>query len=217
MIIWLNTKNDQLSRLQNIYSALELEYFHTILHEILNSEDYKLTFIVCINITSTLTGFFSRDNGQNVLYKWIKAGYFVRKDAHVHLGPRLILEFTSYLKTHFPNSMCNLCSELVFSGNQCQSCHKMLHSYCLSKYLVNQKTCPCCHKRWSGTDFDLAYQSQNGHRSDDEEEMAELSSVNKSNNKISQSEDSNNFTHMNTDSDENSNEPGPSTRRKRRR
>ncbi|KAJ8945987.1 hypothetical protein NQ318_017103 [Aromia moschata] len=64
LIVWVNTKNDDISKYQITYSALELEYFHAILQEILSSEEHRITFIVCINITSTLTSNFSRDNGQ---------------------------------------------------------------------------------------------------------------------------------------------------------
>ncbi|CAH1118334.1 unnamed protein product [Phaedon cochleariae] len=154
LVLWLNTKNDKISQLQNIYSALELEYFHSIMQEILNSEEHRITFIVCINITSTLTDFFSRDKGQKVLNKWLKTGYFVRKSAHIYLGPRMILEFTSYLKTHYPDAVCNLCSDIVFVGKQCASCQKTFHSYCINKYLSNQNKCPCCQTIWIGTDED---------------------------------------------------------------
>ncbi|KAG5875130.1 hypothetical protein JTB14_015457 [Gonioctena quinquepunctata] len=212
MIVWMNTKNDEISRLQNIYSALELEYFHSILQEILNSEEHKITFIVCINITSTLSGFFSRDSGQNVLNKWLKAGYFIRRDSHIHLGPRLILEFTSYLKTHYPDSMCNLCSELVFTGSQCQSCNKTLHSYCLSKYLINQKSCPCCHTPWTEIHGGEVQNSHNSQSTDEDEEMQESSVMHK---RPTENHNTSNGTEV--DSDDDPNKPGPSTRRSKRR
>lgn len=115
VIVWINTKNDEISTLQVAFSAVELEYFHAILQEILNSDEHRITFIVCLNITSTLTGSLSRSNGQKVLDKWVKVGYYVKKGDFIYLGPRLILEFNVYLKNHCPDSICNLCSELVFT------------------------------------------------------------------------------------------------------
>lgn len=118
IIVWINTKSDEISNLQVAFNALELEYFHAILQEILNSDEHRITFIVCLNITSSLTGNLSRSNGQKVLEKWIKVGYYLRNDCHIYLGARLILEFNAYLKSHCPESMCNLCSELVFTVRQ---------------------------------------------------------------------------------------------------
>lgn len=115
VIVWINTKNDEISTLQLSFSQLELEYFHAILQEILNSDDHRITFIVTLNITSSLTGNLSRSNGQKVLEKWVKVGYFVNKEGYIYFGPKLILEFNAYLKSHCPDSICGLCSELVFT------------------------------------------------------------------------------------------------------
>lgn len=115
VIVWINTKNDKISKLQFIFSTVELEYFNAILQEILNDENNGITFIVCLNITSSLTGSLTRTNGQKVLDKWIKIGYFVKRGDYIHLGPRLILEFKVYLKNQHPDSKCNLCSEPVFT------------------------------------------------------------------------------------------------------
>lgn len=114
VLVWLNTKNDDISKLQIKFSPVELEYFHAILQELIHNEEHRLTTIVCINITSTLTSHLTRENGQKLLNIFLKNGYFVVKGAYIYLGPRLILEFTIYLKTHCPESVCTLCSELVF-------------------------------------------------------------------------------------------------------
>ncbi|KAJ8931119.1 hypothetical protein NQ314_016000 [Rhamnusium bicolor] len=148
LIVWLSTKDDDISKHQIAYSALELEYFNAILQQILGSDEHQITFIVCINITSTLTSNYSRDNGQKILNKWLKGGYYIKHGEFIYLGPRTILEFASYLRSHCPDCICNLCSELVFTGTQCSHCYKKLHSYCLAKYLLNQSICPCCKNIW---------------------------------------------------------------------
>ncbi|KAL1491977.1 hypothetical protein ABEB36_012487 [Hypothenemus hampei] len=160
-VVWLNLKNDDISKFQIAYNPLELEYFHAILQEILNSEDHRLLYVTVLNITSTLTAQFSRDSGQKVLTKWFKGGYYIQSGDFVYLGSRLILEFTSYLKAHMPNQICPLCSELAFTGQHCNACGKLLHSHCISNYLKTQKHCPSCNSLWTGSEHNRT-SNQNG-------------------------------------------------------
>ncbi|XP_066138893.1 non-structural maintenance of chromosomes element 1 homolog [Euwallacea fornicatus] len=147
-IVWLNTRNDNISKMQMTFSAIELEYFHVILQEILCSDHNKLSYIVVLNITSTLAEKFSRDSGQKVLKIWIDGGYFVKKGNFVYLGPRLILEFMSHLKSVRPDHICKLCNELVFTGKKCRFCEKLYHACCINKYLDRQEKCPTCKNHW---------------------------------------------------------------------
>ncbi|KAK9875374.1 hypothetical protein WA026_007770 [Henosepilachna vigintioctopunctata] len=151
MVIWLSLKNDTLTKLHLNFTERQLEYFQSILHEIINSEQRKLMFVVCINITSSLTGNLSRDNALKVLEKWIEAGYFVKNDEFVHLGPRLIFEFTSYLRSCRPECVCCLCSEISFTGKICDSCDKIFHSFCIERYMRSHSSCPNCKEEWSET------------------------------------------------------------------
>ncbi|KAJ3647581.1 hypothetical protein Zmor_019452 [Zophobas morio] len=148
VFVWLNTKSDELSRLQVGFSAVELEYFHAILQEIVTSDDHTIQYPRAINIASTLTATLSRDNGEKALIRWIKGGYYVKQDERVFLGPRTILEFTTFLRTNTENCSCDLCSELVFVGETCNSCSKTFHKLCINKYLQNQQSCPSCRNTW---------------------------------------------------------------------
>lgn len=225
-LIWLNTKNDDISRLQITFTALELEYFHAIMQEILLSEEHRITFIICINVTSTLTSFLSRENGQKVLNKWINGGYFVNKRDYIYLGQRLILEFTSYLKAHSPDSVCTLCTDLVFWGDVCDSCQKIIHSHCLGKYLKNQNNCPHCSANWTTTRHD-----DDDENNMNEEEDGHNSQIAASNNQSSDDSPdristpvekrrytTRNITSVEDDdfSDDDPNVPGPSTRKRHR-
>lgn len=119
LLIWSNTKRDDLALLQLTFSPIELQYFHIIMEEILNDENHRLRYPAVLNLTSTLTNQFSRDSGQKVYQSWVASGYFVQLKDYVYLGPRLIVEFTTYLKPKFPEQTCHLCSELVFTvGSQ---------------------------------------------------------------------------------------------------
>ncbi|XP_044746272.1 non-structural maintenance of chromosomes element 1 homolog [Coccinella septempunctata] len=175
MLVWVNMKNDTLTKLQVNFSERELEYFQAILQEIMASEQRKIMYIVCINITSTLSGNFSRESGQKVLTKWMHGGYFVKNSDFVHLGPRLILEFNTYLRSHRPDCVCYLCSEISFTGKICASCDKMFHSYCIDLYLQSQITCPCCKNDWTEIDRfnNIARDTTQGSNSDSDEYMQE--------------------------------------------
>ncbi|CAH1966217.1 unnamed protein product [Acanthoscelides obtectus] len=148
LIIWLNTKNDHITQLQNVFTLAQLEYFHAILMEIINSVEYRITYPECLNITCSLKFPVTRDAGQEVFEEWIKGGYYVKQTNFVYLGPRLIQEFSAYLKTCCPSNVCILCQELVFFGKSCGSCRKMLHSYCLTKYFQTVRQCPGCQSNW---------------------------------------------------------------------
>lgn len=113
-IALINTKCDTIALLQSTFSPVQLEYFQAIISEILGSDEYRITFIICINITSTLVGKMTRDQGQNTLNVWIKGGYFIKDEDYVYLGLRTKMEFATYLRQHCPDSLCKLCSELVF-------------------------------------------------------------------------------------------------------
>lgn len=114
MVVWLNTKNDDISKMQSTYSPLEFTYFHAIVEDLLESVDHLLPLTVCMNIASSLAAPFSRDNAERFLFKLIKGGYFINNNDNIYLGPRLIQEFMTYLKTFCSDNVCNLCSELVF-------------------------------------------------------------------------------------------------------
>ncbi|CAG9835057.1 unnamed protein product [Diabrotica balteata] len=222
-LIWLNTKNDDISKLQISYSSLELEYFHVILQEILRSEEHRITFIVCLNLTSTLTASYSRENGEQVLRKWIKNGYFINKNPYVYLGPRLILEFTSYLKTHLPDSICNLCSELVFWGKSCESCYKTFHIHCIKKYLENQQNCPCCLTEWMSSIEDqsnVEYTNEIEHADNSQTTESDVSNsmdvddISPTQTRTGRRSGRKNISITSTNED--INEPGPSTRKRHR-
>lgn len=114
VLVWINTKNDELSKLQSGFPPIECEYFHAVMQEILNSEEHAILYPRCINISSTLTAPLSRENGEKAVLKWVQGGYLVKKEQYVYLGARMILEFTTYLRKNTENCICGLCAELVF-------------------------------------------------------------------------------------------------------
>lgn len=116
LIVWLNTRNDEISKLQNTFTPIELEYFQVLLKEIVVSQERYLVFSICSNLSSTLTAPLSKTDSFKLLSKWIKSGYFVKKDGRVYLGVRTLNEYSSYFHEYCEDyfSTCSLCSEKVF-------------------------------------------------------------------------------------------------------
>lgn len=176
LLVWINLKNDSLTKLQSNFTERDLEYFKAILQEILNSDLRKIMYVVCINITSTLSGNYTRENGQTALAKWINGGYFVKNSDFLHLGPRLIFEFTTFLRSRRPDCVCFLCSEISFTGRICGNCDTMFHSYCINMYMETQVTCPYCKNNWIESDIfsnnvrDSIAQNSNLNSGEDEQE-----------------------------------------------
>lgn len=149
VLVWVNTRCDEISRLQLGLLDVEKEYFHVLMLEILSSEEHSILYPRAINISSTLNGSLSRVNGEKAFMKWIREGYFVKVEQFIYFGVRLVQEFTTFLRTNTVNCICGLCSELVFNGKTCSSCEKPFHVVCIDKYLVNQRTCPSCKNQWN--------------------------------------------------------------------
>lgn len=132
LIIWLNTRYDHLNKLQNTFSAIELEYFQILMREIIISKERCLLYSVCGSLPTTLTSPLSKTDAFNLLTKWIKSGYFVIKNSRVYLGARCILEFSSYFREHCSDYLntCGLCSEILFKVRSFSRSYELINTRC---------------------------------------------------------------------------------------
>lgn len=115
-LVWLNTKNDNVSKTQNTFSPAELEYFQIILAEIINSNEKCIPLNICLNLSGTLVAnVMFKTHAQTTIKKWVKGGYLVNCNGKIYLGPRCIHEFSSYFRRLEDGiNVCGLCSEIVF-------------------------------------------------------------------------------------------------------
>lgn len=145
LIIWLNTKNDSLNRLQNTFSPIELEYFQILMREIIISKERCLLYSICASLSTTLTSPLSKTDALDLLTKWNKSGYFVSKNSRLYLGARCIIEFCSYYREHCGDYLntCSLCSEILFKVRICNVSYIFMNiKYPFRAKLVNTvKTC----------------------------------------------------------------------------
>lgn len=112
----INTANDEISKLQNVFTTLQLEFFQKILHEIVTSEEKKLSQIFCLNLSTKLTGKLAHADAERLIDRWSRMDYLVKHESDIYLGSRCIMEFTSFFKSYCKDYVqnCGLCSELVF-------------------------------------------------------------------------------------------------------
>lgn len=133
----------------SIYSPAEIEYLREIFHEILGSENVYIPSIQCLNLSSTLQHKLSRPQAQELLSSIISQKWLHLQDGNFYIGPRSIGELLPYFKTMYEGDFekCLLCRQVIFYGENCNSCHRRIHIYCLAKYVstVNTMNCPNCN------------------------------------------------------------------------
>lgn len=117
MVIIQTLASDDISKMQDSFTGVELEYFQTVLRELVTADERRFQAIACINLVNGLTATLSKTDAERLLKKWELTGYLVSKQGYVHLGPRCIAEFAPYFRTHCQDYLnyCGLCSDVVFT------------------------------------------------------------------------------------------------------
>ncbi|KAK5639883.1 hypothetical protein RI129_010694 [Pyrocoelia pectoralis] len=151
----LNTANDDICKLQNIFQPHELEYFQLVLNRLIEAEDHQIKKMECYNLNTT-TKRITVDTIEKLLITWTAQGYLVENGSYLCLGARCVAEFAPYFNVHCKDyySNCFLCSEI-----------QIMHKHCMEKYLNKHERCPSCKRTWN------APQSQqvNGNESSSDE------------------------------------------------
>lgn len=116
LLVWLNMRNDNVSKLQDIYTSAELEYFQIMMGEIIQSDEKCIPLNVCLNLSATLqANLLFKTEAQKTINKWVKGGYLVIRNGKVFMGARCIHEFSPYFRRQGDQiTVCSLCSESVF-------------------------------------------------------------------------------------------------------
>lgn len=154
-VVYTWTSEAAVNRLQNYYHESEVHLFFLVIKRLMESDERAIGFIDALNLTSKiLSKPISKAKAEKLIEKWIKTGYFMSYNEVIHFGPRVVAEFSHYLKTHFPNSIetCPLCQEPAFWGVNCSLCQVEVHHDCIEKYLKHVDTCPKCKKKWQPKD-----------------------------------------------------------------
>lgn len=112
----VNTGNDDISRLPVQFTTLDYELFQIIINEIILTDTRFLTGIYSLNLVSKCKTAVSKDDMQKKINNYCDAGYLVKNDGNIYLGPRTILEYDDYFKKEFSERIvtCPLCSNTVY-------------------------------------------------------------------------------------------------------
>lgn len=75
--------------------------------------------ITAINLTSQVPGIKSitKNRAEQLIEIWTDQGYLTLVDSDLHFGPKLVIEFGSYLIKYFPDYVlpCMLCKVMVLN------------------------------------------------------------------------------------------------------
>lgn len=150
-IVFLSLGEDELSRSQNIFSAVDLEYFRILLEDIVVTNRREISGIQALNLVGRMKGNLLKTDAQRLLDKWCQMKYLEKLESAYGLGIRAIHEFEGYIRQNLPDAIeeCSLCKRIVYRGCNCPHCGLALHTRCLNKYLEKIEKWPCCKNEYT--------------------------------------------------------------------
>ncbi|XP_055914825.1 non-structural maintenance of chromosomes element 1 homolog [Eupeodes corollae] len=144
--------NTKVTRFLSHLSEQDRNYFRLLLTTIACAENYGISDMEAINLSTRLTDKpLAKNRAEDLLQNWKNVGYFYELDNTLYLGPRMIVEFESLLLSAFPDDVkeCSLCKKIVLWDPSCNECETKFHAECIRKYLIKSSNCPACQKLWS--------------------------------------------------------------------
>jgi Nse1 non-SMC component of SMC5-6 complex len=99
-IVFFSSAQTSISKLQNFYNEVELNFFKLILMKILDSEDLNIKPRDALNLSSHIDDKkINKLRAQNLLENWITATYFHQHtDNLIYLGAKTLTEFKELLQ-----------------------------------------------------------------------------------------------------------------------
>lgn len=145
----INTVDSHISKTFSKFSAAELEFFKTVLSEIVSSEDGCISSTACLNLNSSLSANLTKSDTEAILEKFCKYLWLYQKDGKVHLTILSIVELEPLLLSAYEDyvSICRLCKHIVIQGYRCDNCLALLHLNCVHLYtkgVDRVHSCPVC-------------------------------------------------------------------------
>ncbi|PNF19244.1 Non-structural maintenance of chromosomes element 1-like protein [Cryptotermes secundus] len=145
----VNTVDSHISRTFSKFSAAELEFFKTVLSEIVTSEDGCISSTACLNLNSSLPGNMTKSDTEALLEKFCKYQWLYQKDGKVHLTILSIVELEPLILSAYEDyvNICRLCKRIVMQGYRCDRCLALLHLHCVHLYTKGVDrihSCPVC-------------------------------------------------------------------------
>ncbi|XP_059615323.1 non-structural maintenance of chromosomes element 1 homolog [Phlebotomus argentipes] len=152
--IYISTTTSPESKLQNLYTEAEIQYFPLLMKEIITSDEYCISSIMATNLITRLPKPMPQTRSVELLDEWKSRGYFTQIGENVFLGPRAIEEFQGYITANYQDFIkaCFLCQKTVFKESSCKtsSCEAVFHATCINRYHEKSpNTCIACKNEWA--------------------------------------------------------------------
>ncbi|CAB3250791.1 unnamed protein product [Arctia plantaginis] len=146
VVVFMSVGYDDATKAQNVFSPTELEFFRTLIEQIMTTESRQVTGINAINLVGNMKSSFTKTDAQKLLNTWCKMRYLDKEENNYALGVRAIHEFEGYLRQNMPDIIleCCLCKQIVYRGYNCPGCFLAVHTRCLKRYLEKVQKWPCC-------------------------------------------------------------------------
>jgi len=150
-VVFLNTTQSAIMKLQATYKPAEIEFFRLIIKEISLADDHSMPTISVLNLMNqNRNKDFSMSKSEKMLKDWIEEGYFYSRGGVMYLGVRAVAEFGEFIKSKFNVDCCHLCKAILLKGVDCNgdTCDGHFHMTCIRKYIIKTAKCPKCKKQW---------------------------------------------------------------------
>lgn len=120
-LVYANLTTKPELQIQKRYKEHDFQYFEALIKAIVESPQYVLRYgqALAVEPTQTAEGPPKRKSvaysNEKLLSDWIKMGYFYHNDGSIHLGPKTLAEYDTYIQSEFESvPICELCLKLTF-------------------------------------------------------------------------------------------------------
>jgi len=182
---FINTADNEITRMANQWSQKEILYFRKLLTHIIESRNAFISSTKALNIGREDELKFSITGAEGLINKWVEQKWLEEiNEGNVAIGVRTLLEMNVYIREHFEVQDCYRCKALCIRGSNCMSCEIKLHFHCVDSQFIPNNKCPNCSKQWAPSNGQIASTSSTGNSgkilnsnaipSDDSDEDEEL-------------------------------------------
>lgn len=113
---FISTAKTSISKLQNVYSEQELDYFKLILNKIIENTEVFITPRDALNLSAEVPNKLLKIRAQVLLEKWLSSSYFFKHtDDKIYLGPKILNEFKELIQRQEVEYIksCSLCDDIA--------------------------------------------------------------------------------------------------------
>ena len=163
---FISTAKTSISKMQNVYSEQELDYFKLIINKVIENTEVFITPRDALNLSAEVPNKLLKIRAQFLLDKWLCSHYFFKNtDDKIYLGPKILNEFKELFQGQEIEYIkcCSLCDDIaiwvilnlltmtifikivLFQGTRCYKCNTIFHDACIQKFLVRSTKCPSCN------------------------------------------------------------------------